>query len=90
MKSFKITILLLFNISFFGQVKAGTCTADSFTARSANTILTSTVYNSNHQTIYDRLNGNLDGGCISDGTLEDGALNTTDYAVILNAPSYGR
>ena len=72
------TILLGFLIGF--KANAGTCTSDSFTSASANSVLTSTKYNNDHSTIYNRLNGNLDGGCVSDGTIEDGGLNTTDFA----------
>jgi len=84
-----LLIFLLIATQISSNVYAGTCTSDSFTSNSANSILTSTKYNSDHSTIYDRLAGAFDGGCITDGTVEDGGLNTTDFAVMFNAMKEG-
>lgn len=70
------------------KVMAGTCTSISRTNNSANTVLTSTKYNTDINTAYSAINA-LDGGCISDGTLEDGALNTTEFATLLNGVQRG-
>lgn len=67
---------------------AGTCTSISRTNLSANSILTSTEYNNSLNTVYSAAN-NLDAGCLTDGTLEDGALNTTDFAAVLNGVREG-
>ncbi len=83
----KFFLLILAFLSF--SAMAGTCSSDNFTSSSANSVLTSTKYNGDHSTIYNRLAGNLDGGCVSDGTLEEGALNTSDFEVPLNAIVHG-
>lgn len=67
---------------------AGDCTTISRTNNSPNTVLTSTKYNSDLNTVYTHTNS-LDGGCVTDGTLEDGALNTSDFGVPLNAIKQG-
>lgn len=83
----KIFILLLM-VLISKNVYSGDCTSISRTNNSANTVLTSTKYNADHNTAYTAINS-ADGGCIQDGTLEDGALNSTDFAVILNTPILG-
>ena len=85
-----IIILLFLMISV--QALGGTCTSDTFTSNAANSVLTSTKYNADHTTIYNRLNGSLDGGCVSNGTLEIGGLATDvaeGFAVPLNAIKEG-
>jgi len=82
-KKMAILTSLIFLIAF--EANAGTCTADSRTNVSANSVLTSTKYNGDLNTVYNRLNGNLDGGCITDGTiegagLENGAVDTAQLA----------
>lgn len=81
--------LILIAIVLISQnALSGTCTSISRTNNAANTVLTSTKYNLDHNTAYNAINA-ADGGCISDGTLEDGALNATDFAVPLNAIANG-
>lgn len=82
--------IIIFLLSMFISVAsyAGTCSSISRTNNSANAVLTSTKYNTDHNTAYNFLNA-YDGGCITDGTLEDGSLNTTDFAVPLNAHKAG-
>lgn len=75
--------ILLFLLSL--GVYAGTCTSDSYTSASANSVLTSTKYNSDHSTIYNRLAGNLDGGCITDSTVEKVALNSSEFAPLYDS-----
>ncbi len=67
---------------------AGTCSSISRTNNSANSILTSTKYNLDANTVYSAVNA-FDGGCVTSATLEADALNTTDYAVPLSAPKSG-
>jgi len=81
----KTAILTSLNFLVVFNADAGTCTADSRTNVSANSVLTSTKYNGDLNTVYNRLNGNLDGGCITDGTiegagLENGAVDTAQLA----------
>jgi hypothetical protein len=75
------TSLILFLFLSF-RLEAGTCTADSRTNVSANSVLTSTKYNTDLNTVYNRLNGNLDGGCITDDTVEAGALQTDSVTTV--------
>lgn len=81
-----ILIIALLAISF--DAYAGTCTSISRTNLSANAILTSTEYNNSLNTVYSAANA-LDAGCLTDGTLEDGALNTTDFGAVLNGVREG-
>lgn len=83
----KIIFPILFSIFCFNTY-AGTCSSISRTNASANSVLTSTRYNADLNTAYTAINA-LDGGCVTDGTLEDGALNTTDFAVLLNGITQG-
>lgn len=80
MKSIILLIFLVASLNAF----SGTCTSDSYTPSLANTVLTSTKYNSDNSTLYDRLAGNLDAGCLQDNTLEAAALNNTEFAPVLN------
>lgn len=79
-------IVLFFMMSTIAR--AGTCTSISRTNSSPFEVLTSTKYNTDLNTVYSAANS-LDGGCITDGTLEAGALNTTEFNALLNAPKTG-
>lgn len=85
----KPLILFLFMFFVSQYAFAGTCTSDTYTSSSANAVLTSAKYNSDHSTIYDRLAGNLDGGCVSDGTLELAALNASEFPMVTDLPREG-
>lgn len=70
----------------------GTCSSITRTNYVANSVLTSTALNADFNQLLDAGSHGLndfDGGCVTDGTLEDGALNTTDYAVLLNGVTQG-
>jgi len=67
---------------------AGTCSSISRTNNSASTVLTSTKYNADHNVAYAQLN-DLDGGCITDGTLEFSSLATAEFGVITNGTERG-
>lgn len=82
MKLFIILLLASF------EVFAGTCTSISRTNFAANSVLTSTALNSQFNTVYNHAN-DLDGGCVTDGTLESSALNTSDFAVLLKGTQRG-
>lgn len=81
-------MILLLGLILATDLMAGTCTSISRTNNSANAILTSTKYNTDHNTAYSAINA-FDGGCITDGTLEDGALNTTDFNPLFNGLAEG-
>lgn len=83
MKNF---ILLVALITF--SAHAGTCTSISRTNYTTGQVLTSSSLNTNLNTAYSAINA-LDGGCVTDGTLEDGSLNTTDFETLLKAPQMG-
>lgn len=77
-------LTLLAILICLGEAYAGTCTSISRTNNSANSVLTSTKYNSDLNTVYTQINA-LDAGCLTDGTLELAAVNASEWAVVLNA-----
>lgn len=81
----KLLLLLIF-ISF--ELFAGTCSSISRTDYGTRDILTSTSLNTQLNAAYSSIN-TADGGCIVDGTLEKGSLNTTDFDVVLNSNRTG-
>ena len=81
---FLILFAFLFTMNSFGA----TCSSISRSANAANSVLTSTKYNLDHDTAYNFLNA-YDFGCGTAGTLEKDALNTTDFAVVQSAPKTG-
>lgn len=83
----KLILVLILSITA-SKIFAGTCSSISRTNNTANTVLTSTKYNSDHNTAYNFINA-YDGGCITDGTLEDGSLNTTDFDALLDGLTEG-
>ena len=75
-------LVMFMSLRSFGA----TCTSISFSNFAANSILTSTALNSAFNTTYNNSNA-YDGGCITDGTLEKGSVDTsvaTGWAVPLN------
>jgi hypothetical protein len=84
MKNF-ILLLAFFLISY---VHAGTCTSISRTNSASLSVLTSTKYNTDLNTVYSAYNA-IDGGCITSGTLESDALNTSDFAPLLKGLQQG-
>lgn len=79
----KILLFLL-----IGSTYAGTCTSISRTNYTSNQVLTSSSLNSQLNTVYGAANA-LDGGCITDGTLELGSFNATDFLTPLRAIQQG-
>lgn len=80
--------ILLLAFILISTVHAGTCTSISRTNSASLSVLTSSKYNTDLNTVYTAVNS-LDGGCITDGTLESGALNTTQFAPLLKGLHQG-
>lgn len=68
--------ILALAMVFSSDAKAGTCSSISRTNFSPNTVLTSSELNNQFNTVYGAANA-LDGGCVTDGTLELGAADST-------------
>jgi len=81
-------LVVLFGLFLADSVFAGTCSSISRTNNAANSVLTSTKYNTDLNTVYNQVN-DLDGGCVTDNTLEAAALNSTEFAVLLNGLKEG-
>lgn len=80
----------LFSILFFvaSVAHAGTCTTTTRSNYNVNQILTSSALNADFNQLVTKANA-FDGGCVTDGTLESGSLNSTDFAVPLNGITQG-
>ena len=72
-------ILLFF--AFVNIAKAGTCTSTTRSNYSSNQVLTSSALNADFNQLVTKLNA-FDGGCITDGTLEQTALNASDFSAL--------
>lgn len=81
------TAILLFSL-FLSFAYAGTCSSLSRNNYSANSILTSTALNADFNQLITSNNA-FDGGCVTDGTLEKSALNTSDFAALFNGIQQG-
>lgn len=81
-------IFLLFTLLLTSVAHAGTCSSISRTNAASLSVLTSTKYNSDLNTVYTATNA-FDGGCVSSGTLEYDSLNTTQFAPLLKAVKEG-
>lgn len=81
------TAILLFSL-FLSFAYAGTCSSLSRNNYSANSILTSTALNADFNQLITQVN-NFDLGCGASGTLELDALNTSDFAALLNGIQQG-
>jgi len=79
--------LIIFLLLSF-KLYAGTCTSVSRTDLAANATLTSSEYNTSLNTIYTAHNA-FDGGCVTDGTLEKGALLSTDFSPLFKGITRG-
>lgn len=80
---FFIFVFTALAFSYFSQAEAGTCSSISRSSFGSNTVLTSAELNSQFSTVYSHTN-DLDAGCLTDGTLEASALNSSDFQPILN------
>lgn len=89
MKSlYKISLVTLFTLFSNNVAFGSTCSSISRSNAAANSILTSTQYNNDLNTVYNASNA-FDGGCVTVGTLEYDALNTTQFAAVLNGVKEG-
>lgn len=90
MNKFLITIFALTAL-FVGHAEAATCTAPSRTNVSANSVLTSTEYNTSLNNLYSALaSGSLDLGCAAASSLDDTAtLDSTEFNALLNGVKEG-
>jgi len=77
--------LLVFTLS---TAYGATCTATSRINYSTGQILTSSALNADLNQLVTKVNG-LDGGCVTDGSLEATALNSTDFAAVTNGIHQG-
>lgn len=77
-----LTIFIYFILSINVAI-SGTCTSISRTSFGANTVLTSSELNNQFNTVYNHTNA-LDAGCLTDGTLENSALNASDFHPVVN------
>ena len=80
--------LLLFIAFCSANAYSGTCTSISRTNFSPNTTISPSSMNSQLNTVYNQVNS-LDGGCITDGTVEAAALNSTEFAPLLKSIRQG-
>lgn len=79
-------LLLTFFIS--NQIFAATCSSTSRTNYNSGQVLTSTALNADLNQLVSKVNA-MDGGCITDGTLEATSLNATDFAALTNGIQQG-
>lgn len=80
--------LILFTFLFCLETKAATCSTTTRTNYSTNQILTSTALNADFNQLVTKANA-FDGGCVTDGTLEYTALNSTDFGAVTNGIHQG-
>jgi len=73
---------------FMGGYVYGACNSISRVNAGPNSVLTSTKYNGDLNTVYAHTN-NFDGECITANTIPFTALSLTDFDVLLNAPKEG-
>lgn len=80
-------IFILFTLISF-ETFAATCTTTTRTNFSNGQVLTSTALNADLNQLVTKVNS-LDGGCVTDGTLEAASLNATDFATVTNGIHQG-
>lgn len=80
--------ILLLTFLFSIKAFSATCTSPSYSNYTFGQVLSSSSLNTNFNNLFNFASA-IDGGCVSDGTLEFSAVNTTDWAVALNAPQLG-
>ena len=83
MKIFAILFFLI-SLNAFGA----TCTTTTRTNYSSGQTLTSSALNADFNQLVTKANA-FDGGCVTDGSLEASALNSTDFATVTNGLHQG-
>lgn len=83
MKYFLPLIFFIFTSAY-----GATCTTTTRTNYQTGQVLTSSALNADFNQLVTKVNS-LDGGCVADGTLEAGALNSTDFAAVTNGIHQG-
>lgn len=83
-----IIFCLFLYVGMISSVDAGTCSSISRTNNTANSVLTSTKLNTDFNQLVTTVNA-LDAGCLTDATLEKGALNTSEFSAPLNGITEG-
>lgn len=83
-----IKILILMLTFVLGEAFAGTCATTSRTNYSSGQVLTSSALNADFNQLVSKSNA-FDGGCVTDGTLEASALNSTDFESVTNGIHQG-
>lgn len=81
-------IILLIAFTFSTLTFGATCTSISRNNYTTNQVLTSSALNSDFNTVYAAANA-LDGGCVTDGTLESTALNSSQFGPVLKGIKEG-
>ena len=88
MRHLFFSLLILLAMFLVGKSYAGTCASISRTNSSTLSVLTSSKYNTDLNSVYGAVN-NLDAGCLTDNTLEASALNATEFAPLLKGIQQG-
>ena len=83
-----VLFLALLVLLFVGDASATCSSPISRTNNAANSVLTSSKYNTDINTVYNHAN-DLDGDCITAGTIPDTALDTTNLGPQFNAIHQG-
>lgn len=78
-----VFLSLSVNVAF-----SATCTTITRTNYTTNQVLTSTALNADFNNIYNRTN-DLDGGCITDGTVEFSAIDASAWGAVLKGIQQG-
>lgn len=88
MRYFILLLSLFITLSIANEAYSATCAATSRTNYSTGQVLTSSALNSDLNQLVSKVNS-LDGGCVTDGTLEATSLNSSDFSVVLNGIQQG-
>lgn len=78
-----IKLLIFISVFIAGEAFAGTCSTTSRTNYTNGQVLTSTALNTDFNQLVSKSNS-FDGGCVTDGSLEAAALNSTEFATVTN------
>jgi hypothetical protein len=88
MKYFILLLSLFITLSITNEAYSATCSSTSRTNYSTGQTLTSSALNADFNQLVSKVNS-LDGGCVTDGTLEASALSAADFATVTNGIHQG-